>query len=191
MIGEKNALRREARSTRDALPVSVRNAASDAICKHILASPLFARCQTLFCYAPIGSEVDLLEVAREALSLGKTVGFPICHVSEMEFYAVKTLAELCKTDAFGIPIPDPEASRRITPDASTLILLPGLAFDRSGNRIGYGRGYYDRYLQKAACLPTTLGVTYAATLLEHVFAEDTDIPADCLVTEHGIQRTHL
>ena len=187
---EKAELRKTARALRSGIPADVRIAASAAICRHILMSPLFAACRTLLCYAPIGSEVDALSVAKAALSSGKSVGFPVCDGEEMDFFAVTSLDELCEKDAFGIRIPDACASRRITPDAGTLMLMPGLAFDRSGNRIGYGKGYYDRYLQNASAMPVTLGVTYAATLFDRIPSEKTDIPAACLVTEDGIIRTH-
>ena len=179
---EKAELRARARTLRSAMPQEVRAAASAVICETILASSLFADCRMLLCYAPLGSEVDVLPVAQAALEQGKAVGFPICHGDEMEFYAVSSLSELCKADRFGIRIPAAE-HRRITPDGDTLMLLPGLAFDGAGNRIGYGKGYYDRYLHRALAPPITLGVTYAATLLGHIPAEATDIPAAYLVTE--------
>ncbi len=190
MNPEKAALRLKARTLRDGISVSDRAAASAAICSHILASPLFQNCRILLCYAPIGSEADVLAVAKAALAEGKAVGFPICNGAEMEFYAVTALDELCKADAFGIPIPDATKSPRITPDRGTLMLLPGLALDKSGNRIGYGKGYYDRYLHRTSPAPVTLGVTYAATLFESIPSEKTDIPAVFLATEDGIIRNN-
>ena len=183
MSTEKAELRRTARALRSGMPADVRIAASAAICERVLASPLFQNCRTLLCYAPIGSEADVLPVAKAALAQGKAVGFPICHGEEMEFYVVTSLDELCETDAFGIRVPTADESRRIMPDASTLMLMPGLAFDRAGNRIGYGKGYYDRYLHRASAMPITLGVTYASTLLDRLPAEVQDIPAAYLVTE--------
>lgn len=180
---EKAELRARARVLRSAMPQEVRAAASAEICERILASSLFSDCRALLCYAPLGSEVDVLPVAQAALEQGKAVGFPICHGEEMEFYAVSSLSELCHADRFGIRIPAADVHRRITPDRDTLMLMPGLAFDGAGNRIGYGKGYYDRYLHRVSVPPTTLGVTYAATLLEHIPAEATDIPAAYLVTE--------
>lgn len=187
MNPEKAKLRIEMRAARDAIPASVRVDASARICAHILASPIFQNCKTLLCYAPIRSEVDLMVVADGALALGKAVGFPICDGENMEFYAVDTLDELSKTDAYGIPIPYADERRRISPDAHTLVLLPALAFDKNGNRIGYGKGYYDRYLHRFPA-PITLGVTFACTLLAHIPAENTDIPAAYLATENGIIR---
>ncbi len=183
MSAEKAELRRTARAVRSGMPQKVRDAASAAICERLLALPLFAACRTLLCYAPFAGEVDILPVAEAALGQGKTVGFPICHGETMAFYAVSSLAELCQTDAFGIRIPSEDASRRITPDGDTLLLLPGLAFDGAGNRIGYGKGYYDRYLRGAQSMPVTLGVTYASCVVAQIPKEPQDIPVACLVTE--------
>ena len=190
MSAEKAKLRRMARDVRDKLSPKARMTASAAICSHILASPLLQNCRILLCYAPIGSEADVLTVAKAALAEGKIVGFPICNGAEMEFYAVTSLDELCKADAFGIPIPDATKSPRITPDHDTLMLLPGLALDKSGNRIGYGKGYYDRYLHRASPAPVTLGVTYAATLFESIPSEKNDFPVVFLATEDGIIRNN-
>ena len=189
MNPEKAALRIEMRAVRDSIPASVRADASARICAHILASPLLENCKTLLCYAPIRSEVDLTGLAEGVLALGKAVGFPICGGENMEFYAVDTLGALSEADAFGIPIPKADERRRITPDADTLVLVPGLAFDEKGNRIGYGKGYYDRYLHRFPA-PTVLGVTFAETLLAHIPTENTDIPAAYLATENGIIRIH-
>lgn len=186
---QKAQLRMSARTLRDGMSQEERDTASAAICKNIFASECFAHCDTVLCYAPIGSEADILSVAKAALASSKTVGFPICRDEQMDFYAVSALTELCRKDRWGIRIPAADESCRITPNEKTLMLMPGLLFDRCGNRIGYGKGYYDRYLHRALRSPITVGVTYAALLSSDAIpAEEQDIPAMYLVTEKELIR---
>lgn len=171
----KVSRRADALFLRDAMSAEMRTAASEAICRRITSMASFGLCDTILCYAAIGTEVDVTAVAEAALARGKTVAFPVCtgEKGEMEFYAVSSLAELTETNRFSIPEPPAVEERRITPSETTMILMPGLLFDRHGKRIGYGGGYYDRYIRKYPALlhsSMTVGVVY------HAFLSDTPIP---------------
>lgn len=171
----KTERREDARFLRDAMPQDLRVAASEAICRRVTAMASFGLCDTILCYAPIGSEVDVSAIAHAALERGKTVAFPVLaeDFGEMEFYAVDSLDDLTETDRFGIPVPRAEEGKRIIPTETTMILMPGLLFDKQGKRIGYGGGYYDRYIRKYPVLlhsSMTVGITY------HAFLSDTPIP---------------
>lgn len=167
--------REAARLVRDAMPAEQRAAASEAICRRIASMASFGLCDTILCYAAIGSEADLTLLAEEALVRGKTVAFPVCAEESgvMEFYAVDALSELVEEGKYSIPTPPVRAERRIVPNESTMILMPGLIFDKNGKRIGYGGGYYDRYIRKYPTLlhsSMTVGVTF------HTFLSDIPIP---------------
>ena len=163
----KSVHRAEARALRDALPENFRKEASDAICKKIAAMASFGLCETLLCYYPIGSEVDLRPLMTHALAIGKRVGLPLYDEENktMEFYAISSLDEVSPTGKIGIPSPRAAAENLILPDGKTMMLLPGLLFDGRGHRIGTGSGVYDRYIfGHKALLHSSLciGVTFSA-----------------------------
>lgn len=184
--------RADAKLLRDAMPEEMRKAAAESICKKITTMASFGLCDVILCYAPIGSEVDVLPIAREAFSRGKTVGFPVCDkdTKEMEFYSVTSLDELYDGGMYGEKIPPVAPERLIAPSASTMILMPGLLFDKRGRRIGYGGGYYDKYIRRNEALfhsSMTVGVTYSAFLSDiPIPYSDHDISAALVVTEKKV-----
>lgn len=184
--------REDAKLLRDSMPEELRISASESICKRITCMASFGLCDIILCYCPLGSEVDVLPIAEAALSRGKTVGFPVCsdEPGEMEFYEVKSLDELKDGGKYGEKIPPVGEDRLITPTASTMIIMPGLLFDKYGRRIGYGGGYYDKYIRRHEALfhsSMTIGVTYSAFLSDTPIPySDHDISAAIVVTEKKV-----
>lgn len=177
----KDMHRDAARLLRDAMPAEQRAACSAAIARRVIAMASFGLCDTILCYAAVGSEVDVSAIAEAALGRGKRVAFPVCSAEkgEMEFYAVTSLSELTEKNRFSIPEPPAKEENLVRPTESTMILMPGLIFDKRGKRIGYGGGYYDRYIRKYPALlhsSMTVGVVY------HTFLSDIPIP----YTDHDI-----
>lgn len=190
-VNPKTQRRIDSKLIRDAMPVELRAESSKAICQKIVTMASFGLCDTILCYAPLGSEVDVMPVAAAALERGKTVGFPVCgEEGEMEFYSVKSLDELCEDGKYGEKVPKALPENRITPTASTMILMPGLLFDKNGRRIGYGGGYYDKYIRRYETLfysSMTVGVTYSAFLSDiPIPYSDHDISAALVITEKKI-----
>ncbi len=101
----------------------------------------------------------------------------------MLFYKINSVDDL-ETGAYGIPTVNPESSNLIIPDSKTLCVVPALAFDKNGTRLGYGGGYYDRYLKKANV--TTVGLSYQKCIAEVIPAEEHDIRITKIITENGI-----
>ncbi|MBQ7661160.1 MAG: 5-formyltetrahydrofolate cyclo-ligase [Clostridia bacterium] len=185
----KSERRAAARTLRDALPADLRQAASDAICKKIAAMASFGLCETLLCYYPIGSEVDLRPLMTHALACGKRVGLPLYDEAQatMEFYAISSTDDVAPVGKLGIPSPHAEEANRIIPDGKTMLLLPGLLFDGRGHRIGSGCGVYDRYifahkelLHSSLCI----GVSYAALVSDIPIPYTAeDVSVSLIVTE--------
>lgn len=149
----------------------------------LMADPLFANASMLLIYAPLENEINLLPLAHEARKRGMPVAFPRCdkETNTMRFYILPKEKKLLP-GAYGIPEP-PEDAPLCIPDERALCIVPALSYDLSGNRIGYGKGYYDRYL---ATFPgKTAGVTYAKMLLKSAPTEAHDLPVDWLFTERG------
>ena len=145
MKKEKESLRQLLRARRDALPQEERKARDEKICAKILASAPFRSADLVLLYAPTGSEVDILPVAEAALREGKRIAFPKCAgAGVMHFLSVASLSDLLP-GKYGIKAP-PENAVPVVCTQATLCLTPGLAFDREGRRLGYGGGYYDRFL---------------------------------------------
>ncbi len=154
-----------------------------AIVSHIAASEVFQNASMLLLYAPMPEEINLLPLARLARKAGKPIAFPKCdkETNTMRFYILKEDARLTP-GAYNIPEPPADAPLCV-PDSRALCLLPGLSFDLSGARLGYGKGYYDRYL---ATFPgVTLGAVYGNMILRRVPTDKHDIPTAHLVCERG------
>ena len=154
------------------------------IVQGIIGSPLFKNASMLLVYAPMESEINLLPLASAARKHGIPVAFPRCdrETNTMQFYTLPEGQKL-SPGAYGIPEP-PEDAPLCIPDGRALCIVPALSYDLEGNRIGYGKGYYDRYL---TTFPgKTVGVTYASLLLKNVPTEAHDRPVDWLFTERGV-----
>ena len=187
----KTERRRAARELRDAMPAALRAEASAAICQKILAMASFGLCDTVFCYSPVGSEVDIRPLIAEARTRGKRVALPVCDYAtgEMEFYDIGD-GTLTESGPMRIPEPVPDPARRLTPTVGTLMLIPGLLFDRRGRRIGYGKGMYDRYIRRFPDFlrgSTAVGVTFSALLSDTPIPyTDFDVNLALVVTERGL-----
>ena len=181
---EKKEVRRHFRALRHSLSPKDRHAWDRSLCEQILTLPCYRQAQTILAYYPIGDEPDLRPVLDHALAVGKTVAFPVCDPATctMIFRAVRALDELA-VGAYGIHEPI-EACPSVSHFDDALCLVPALAFDRRGFRIGYGKGYYDRFL--AAHPVDTLGATYSALIADALPCEPTDRAVSTLLTERGM-----
>lgn len=103
---------------------------------------------------------------------------------------VDSLEDLAPS-SMGIPEPDPEKTDHITPEDADIILMPGVAFDKSGSRVGYGKGCYDRFLGMCeGKLPTLAALAWAIQLVEDIPQDENDIKCDYIFTENGVIRCH-
>ncbi len=180
----KKELRSKLREKRSSIPEEQKKQFDSAILSHILRTELFQKASMILLYVPVEGEVALLELARTARSMGKAIAFPRCdtETETMEFYTLLPESRLV-SGAYNIPEPPADAPLAI-PDEHTLCIVPGLSFDLYGNRIGYGKGYYDKYLEKFPGV--AMGVLYASTMLKRIPTDAHDRPVHCLVTENGM-----
>ncbi len=160
---------------------------SALICKNILSSKQFVEATEIFAYMPLPDEVDLTEVIKTALQDGKKVALPKIISKEdgiIKFFYLdpqKTLTQQTAEGTFGIL--EPDETLPATPDTAqnTLILVPGRAFTKEGDRLGRGKGYYDRYLAKKR-LPNVAiaGVCFGFQVLAEVPTDPTDVKMDLI-----------
>ena len=144
----------------------------------------YKNASTLLMYYPVKGEVNILEIANIALSTGKKVAFPVCRKEtfDMDFLSVDSLFDL-KKGSYGIPAPD-ESCDIVTDFSSAICIVPALAFDRRGFRIGYGKGYYDRFLEKHPVY--SAGLVYSPLLTDTLPTEATDKKVDVIITEKEV-----
>ena len=149
----------------------------------VLSLKSFNDARTVMIYCSIKREPDTLEIAKAALHMGKTVAFPYCYKGGiMEARVVGSMSEL-QPAMLGIPAP-PDTAPPIAPEELELIIVPALTYDLAGNRLGYGGGYYDRYLNGIPAL--TVGITRERLLERELPVEPHDIAVKCVVTEERI-----
>lgn len=194
----KKEIRRNSLEKRKGLPGGIRQKYSHMITERVLCHPFFQCADMIFCYVAFREEVDTEELIHTALKMGKTVAVPKVHgENQMNFYKIHSLTELMPGYQ-GIMEPKTENPEQwkineIKPglaDAGAktgkraVMLLPGAAFDKAGNRIGYGGGFYDTYLQKYPCF-YKIGLAFSVQCVKEIPAENHDIRVDLIMTELG------
>lgn len=157
-----------------------------ALQRRFLDLPEFQAARTLALYAPIHREVDTAAVAAAALAAGKTVLYPAVVGDDLKFCPVADLGELAP-GRYGIPEPGGEGC---DPAQADLIVVPGVAFDLCGRRIGYGKGYYDRALHRLEGSGKLVAFCFDFQLLQEIVGEPHDVTMDLIVTESRVVRVN-
>jgi 5-formyltetrahydrofolate cyclo-ligase len=187
----KDCLRAAMRVARRALSAEKRAEASRLACGHLLASALWREAAAVALYIAVRGEVDTAALLDAAWREGKTVLLPLCAPEQSGTMRLAACAgpEQLRPGAYGIPEPVPRApidweQPDLAPSPPDLTVVPGLAFDLKGYRLGMGGGYYDRLLALPAYAETCrLGLAYDFQRIESVPRRDWDIPMHALCTE--------
>lgn len=179
----KLAARQAMIAARDAMPPSARAAASAAITSRIAALPSFVAARTVLLTLPFRSEWDTLPLVGLALRAGKTVAAPRVNRATrmLDLHALQDASCTFAPGAFGVPEPDADA-RRVAPESVDWVLVPGVAFDPTGRRLGYGGGYYDRLLPLLGTA-TRIAGAFDLQLVDQVPWAPHDVCVDIIVTE--------
>jgi 5,10-methenyltetrahydrofolate synthetase len=180
---DRNTLRRAMIAARQAFPADARRAASDAIARHLLDLLLPLTPGTLaFCW-PIRAEVDCHPAMTQLLAQGWRAAMPVVErlAAPLTFRTWQPDAPMT-ADPYGIPIPD-------TPPVPPpdVLLIPLVAFDEAGYRLGYGGGYFDRTLAALNPRPLAIGVGFELGRVADLHPEPHDIRLDRIVTEAGVR----
>ena len=174
---DKKELRRSIRERKRAMTEEEIVTRSEALGKAFASSPLYQQADTVYGYLPYNQEVRTVSMLEQALRDGKKVAVPKVTGDEMVFIYLEDLTQVEKGYA---GIPEPVADGPVAQNKTALVLMPGLAFDRDGHRIGYGGGFYDKFLQREPEHPT-LALCYEFQMLPHLETEEHDIPVDCVL----------
>lgn len=186
----KQLIRSRMKELRNQLSAQEQSSLSTAIRLSLLNTEAYRSCTVLFSFAAFGSEVATSEILLQALKDQKFVYLPKVEADGMEFYQIQDLEGLIKSK-FGVPEPygreefrhHRRAKEEPEKQWDAIMLLPGLAFDLSGNRIGYGAGYYDRYLHThGEASYYKIALAYDFQVMEQLPADQHDIRADLIIT---------
>ena len=182
-LTDKKEVRAYFLELRGAITEARRAALNEALVKNASSMPQYISSDTLLCYYPVRKEPDILPLAVHALEQGKTVAFPISHIRErrLSFHVIKKLSDL-KVGAYNIPEP-PVSLPEITEFSGALCLVPALAFNKKGRRLGYGGGYYDRFLSDFKGI--SMGLAYSDFYVQDLPTEAHDATVDIIITENG------
>ena len=174
---DKQTLRRQIREQKRAMTEEQIVSASMALGEKFAASELYRQAKTIYGYLPYNQEVRTVPMLQRALADGKRVAVPKCYGDEMRFIYLDDLSQVEKGYC---GIPEPIADEPIADDSTALVLMPGLAFTERGDRMGYGGGFYDKFLAAEPNHPT-LALCYAFQMVDAIPTEDYDIPVDCVL----------
>lgn len=187
----KKQIRIRSLKARDALTEEERDQKSRKICERLLQSSFFEEAQDILLYASYGSEVRTQQIFDRAVSEGKQIFYPrVMDGETMQFFQVTDLSALQegyrgirepRADGAAYTQPGREAGRR------ALLIMPGAAFDRERNRIGYGKGFYDRFLG-AGFAGMKIALAFDVQILQEkrIPAQETDVRPDLILSETGL-----
>ncbi len=180
----KNEIRKRYKALRNSFCKS--ETSSKAAAENFIKSEEYKNCKSLFIFLNFGSEIKTEYIIKKALNDNKTVALPYMTEKphEMVFIKITSLSELVKNKT-GIFEPVYNIENIVKSDIDTIIVTPGLAFDYKGNRLGYGGGYYDKYLSENKYM-ASIGLCFDFQITDYIPAERNDIKIDILITDRRI-----
>jgi 5-formyltetrahydrofolate cyclo-ligase len=182
----KDRLRKSIAKKRNALSTSEILEKSSRIKKRVFEMELFRDAQTILFYVSYGNEVYTHNMIKESIEMGKTVVVPKSVTKEYTLILSRlTNWNDLKVGAYTILEPKKESINEVDIGSIDLIIIPGVVFDESGNRIGHGKGYYDRLLNDSRNIPS-VGLAFEFQIVENIKSEQHDEKIDIVITEDRI-----
>ena len=187
---EKANLRRYIQRLRDRQSIGEVQQKSEDITDQVLLLHEYVRARGIACYVSKDTEVDTRVLIRHSLDHGKRVIIPVVKKGEMDlfFSEIKDLGKELMPGTFGILEPKPEFVRETSLDIVDLMFVPGIAWDRDGYRLGWGRGYFDRVIKRLPPHVRSVGLAFNLQLINRVPRDQFDLPVDMVVTESRVVR---
>lgn len=173
----KNELRSQIRILKRAMTEEQIAEKSKKLADLLLNSACYRNAKTIYGYVSYNQEVRTLPILEQALQDSKKVALAKCYADELRFIQVSDLSGLFKSTC---GIPEPIADEPEGDDETALVLMPGLAFDAQGHRVGYGKGYYDKFLAREPHHPT-VALCFDFQLLDAIEHDSYDVPVDLVL----------
>lgn len=174
---DKKELRKQIREKKRAMTPEEIQSASQKLKELFLATEQYQKAKTIYGYLPYNQEVRTVPILEQTLVDGKRVAVPKIFGDEMKFIY---LTDLTQVEEGYAGIPEPVADGPVADDPTALVLMPGLAFDKEGHRVGYGGGFYDKFLTKEPQHPT-VALCYDFQISEELPTEEFDVPVDLVL----------
>ncbi len=183
----KKALRAELKKKRESMAPTEKQAMDKQIYTRVLATEEFAQADTVLIYVSTELEVDTIQLIEYCFKNNKRVAVPRCvdGTRKMDFYLINALSEL-QVRTFGVREPEPIPEKLLTDFTDSICVVPAMGCDLMGYRLGYGGGYYDRFLEGYPC--KKLVITYHSCLLDRMWHGRYDIPNDIVITNKLTKR---
>ncbi len=183
---KKKLIREEILAERKKVLWETRNIYSSEILNKVINSSYYKEAKTIMCFISFSTEVYTHDFIKRAIEDGKRIAVPITFpkVPEIRPSILKTFKEL-EPGFFNILTPKEEFQRFIDPEEIDLVIVPGVAFRKDGYRVGYGGGYYDRFLSKIPDTPT-IAIAFDLQIVADLPTDSFDIPVDYIYTEKDI-----
>ncbi|MDD5435325.1 MAG: 5-formyltetrahydrofolate cyclo-ligase [Nitrospira sp.] len=188
IVHKKKEIRREVLKIRDALPLEEKILRSRKICDRLLNLKEFQHAKVVQFFLNTKSEVITEDAVRETINSGKIVVVPVVDKRHGRIFLSRLHdheKELCLT-AHGITEPMPEFHREVQLRDIELMVMPGVAFDVNGHRLGYGAGYYDRLLEDEKSRPYLVALSFELQMVEDIPVGNHDVKMDKIITEERI-----
>ena len=176
---DKKAMRRTIGEKKRAMTREEIESASERLTEKFLQTEFYCDCRSIYAYLSYNQEVRTDALIRRAIQDGKRIAVPKVYGDEMRFLWLDDSDQVAP-GAYGIP--EPIADEPIANDDTALVLMPGLAFDPEGRRLGYGGGFYDRFLAKEPNHPL-VALCYGFQMFDHLETEAHDIPVDLVIAD--------
>ena len=185
-MADKRDIRKELLAARNSMTEEEVAAGSRAVVRRLIRLDAIRGASTVMVYLAFGSEVVADDLIRWGWSEGKRIAVPRCDPADRELIAcrIEGFDEL-ERGHYGIREPKGDRLRPVPPDQIDAVVVPAVAFDRQGNRLGYGGGYYDRFLP-AALRAARVGAAFACQIAAEIPVGRHDIPMDCIVTDREV-----
>ena len=178
----KSELRKEARQKRKSI---VDKDKKDNIADNLFSLDEYINAKTVLCYASLDDEINTDIIINRALSDNKCVAVPRCRdlSGNMDFYLISSLNQL-KSGSFTVREPTPDGCKMLCDFDNSIIIVPALMFDKGGFRLGYGKGYYDRFLNNYN--HPSIGLCYDEMLTDKIPIDEYDKNVKIIVTQSNI-----
>ena len=182
----KVEIRKQVLARRDALSAATRGELSRAIIARVLALDAYRSARCIAAYVSFGGELETGALIADVLARGKTLALPrVERAAGLRFYAVRDIERDLAPGVWGIRQPRSEACTELSPSSIEFVLVPGVAFTRRCERLGYGGGYYDGFIRDLGHHPSLVAGAFDLQLLSELPMTDRDERVDVVVTENA------